>query len=309
VQTLQRIADLLPENFAAPILVVLHTGASPSMLPWILARAGPLPASHAVDGEPVRSGHIHIAPPDCHMLVHDGHIRLSHGPRENWARPAIDPLFRSVATAYGAEAIGVILSGLLNDGTAGLFEIRRQGGTTIVQDPKDAEAPSMPRSALENVSVDYSVAADEIAPLLVRLTTESERRRPPSGVHVMPNPQHRLDVPAAQTCPECGGALREEQLGTITQFRCHIGHVMTAEVLATAKLEMLENDLSACLRAVNERAELCREIARKHEALDNAPSAARWRMAADEASARANTLTGLTEQPWYDPESVPGRAA
>ena len=118
----------------------------------------------------------------------------------------------------------------------------------------------------------------------------------------MANPDHSLTVPTAQTCPECGGAMREEQLGSLTQFRCHIGHVMTADVLAAAQLEMLENGISTCVRAVNERAELCREIARKREALGDGTSAAQWRMAAEEADRRSRMLAEIAEKPWHDPE-------
>lgn len=301
VDALLKIAAGLPADFAAPVVVVLHIGASRSLMPALLGDAGALRASHATNGEKVLAGHIHVAPPDHHMLVEDGRIRLSRGPRENWARPAVDPLFRSVAQCYGPDAIGVVLTGALNDGTAGLFEIKRRGGITIVQDPSEAQAPSMPQSVLDNVETDYCVAVDAIAPLLARLT-RSERRTSSGGVHVMTDPDNHFTTPAAQTCPECGGAMREEQLGTITRFRCHIGHVMTAEVLAAANLEKLENDLSVCVRAARERAELCREIGRKHESLGNAPSAARWRKAADEAEARARRHAEIAEQEWYNPE-------
>lgn len=307
VQALQKLVSGLPARFQAPIVVVLHVGASRSMLPSLLGSAGAHEVSHATDGEPLRDGHIHVAPPDYHMLVEEGRIRLSRGPRENWARPAIDPLFRSVAQSYGPAAVGVVLTGGLNDGTAGLFQIKRLGGIAIVQDPAEAEAPSMPRSALDNVAVDYCVPIDEIPPLLARLIPHLERSNSFRGVHAMTKPDHHLTTPTAQTCPECGGALLEEQLGTITQFRCHIGHILTAEVLVATKLEMLENDLSVCVRAANERAELCREIARKHEALGNAPSASRWRAAADEAETRAQGLAGLAEQEWYNPESAQDR--
>lgn len=117
----------------------------------------------------------------------------------------------------------------------------------------------------------------------------------------MPSSDQNLSVPAAQTCPECGGAMREERLGTLRQFRCHIGHVMTAEVLAAAKLEMLENDISVCVRAANERAELCREIARSHDAQKKSASAARWRQAAEEAKQRASELAKFAERDWISP--------
>src|SRR5438552_117454 len=256
VHALKALVERLPKNFRTPILVVLHIGAARSVLPAILnARGGPT-ASHPADGELIRDGHIFVAPPDHHMLVADGHIRLSGGARENWARPAIDPLFRSVARNHGAGVIGVILSGALNDGTAGLYDIKQRGGMTIVQDPADAEAPSMPQSALHNVSVDYCLPLSEIAPLLTRLEKQRLSKTSTPGVFAMPDAEHKFSIPVALTCPECGGAMREEQRGTITQFRCHIGHVMTAEILAAAKLERLQNDVAVCVRAANEHTEL-----------------------------------------------------
>jgi two-component system chemotaxis response regulator CheB len=301
VDALRSLIAGLPEDFAVPIVVVLHVGARRSILPSLLQAVDGLTASHAMDGEPIRPGHIHVAPPDHHLLVEDGHLRLSRGPRENWARPAIDPLFRSVAAAYGHDAIGVILTGSLNDGSAGLFEIERRGGIAIVQDPAEAEDPSMPRSALEHVAVDYCVALAEIPPLLSRLT-KTVMPKGTSGVHLMPKQDQHFATPVAQTCPDCGGAMREEQLGTITQFSCHIGHVLTAEVLAAANLERLEDDLSVCVRAANERAELCREIACRHEAQKKTASAARWRKAAEETQAKAKILAEFAEKPWYDPQ-------
>src|SRR5215469_11668330 len=137
VDALRELVAALPQSFKTPVLVVLHIGSSRSILPGILSDLDDISASHASDGERIRNGHIYVAPPDHHMLVSDGHIRLSRGPRENWARPAIDPLFRSVANAFGADAIGVVLTGNLNDGTSGLYEIKRCRGVTIVQDPAD----------------------------------------------------------------------------------------------------------------------------------------------------------------------------
>lgn len=169
VATLQRLVAGLPPDFAAAVFVVLHTGAHKSELPHLLNHAGPLPAAHPRTGDPIQSGHIYVAPPDYHLIVERGHVQLMKGPKENWARPAIDPLFRSAARAYGRNVIGVILTGALNDGTAGLFEVKERGGTTVVQDPDDAENPSMPRSALAHVRVDHCVPLSRLPQLLVRL--------------------------------------------------------------------------------------------------------------------------------------------
>ena len=176
VQALLQVVSELPDDLPAAILAVVHIGSSPSMLPSILSDLGKLPASHAKTGEQIKEGHVYVAPPDHHLLVSDAYLHLSHGPRENGTRPAIDPLFRTAARAYGAGTIGVILTGGMNDGTAGLREIKNYGGTTIVQDPSEAEVSSMPQSALENVPIDYCTPLSHIPPLLVRLISEAEKR-------------------------------------------------------------------------------------------------------------------------------------
>lgn len=169
VKAIGVLAAALPADFAAAVLVVLHIGAHKSVLPWLLNRRGLLPARHPEDRDPIRPGHIYVAPPDHHLLVEPGHVRLSRGPRENWARPAVDPLFRSAARAYGPGVVGVVLTGGLNDGTAGLFEVKQRGGLTIVQDPADAISPSMPRSALRHVAVDHCLPLVDIPTLLAEL--------------------------------------------------------------------------------------------------------------------------------------------
>ncbi len=166
VEAIRFLAAALPPDFAAAVLVVLHIGAHRSVLPWLLNQKGPLPARHPGNGDPIRPGHIYVAPPDHHLLVEPGRVHLTRGPRENWVRPAIDPLFRSAAQAYGSGVVGVVLTGGLNDGTAGLFEIKRRGGVAVVQDPNDAASPDMPRSALKHVVVDHCLPLSEIAALL-----------------------------------------------------------------------------------------------------------------------------------------------
>lgn len=159
IRALLEIVSQLPAEFPAPVLVVVHIGRGRSALPQIIERAGVLSASHARHGEPVRPGHIYVAPPDVHMLVRSGRIVLDRGPRENHSRPAIDPLFRSAASEYGSGTIGVILSGALSDGTAGLMMIKGHGGTVIVQDPEEAIVGGMPESALNLVDADQVLAA------------------------------------------------------------------------------------------------------------------------------------------------------
>ena len=169
VEAVLALAAALPPDFAAVVFVVLHIGAHKSILPSLLNQVGPLRAYHPWDGMPINAGQIYVAPPDHHLLVEPGHVRLNRGPRENWVRPAVDPLFRSAARAYGPSVIGVILTGGLNDGTAGLFEVKQRGGITVVQDPNEAADPSMPRSALEHVAVDYCLPLQNIPALLLTL--------------------------------------------------------------------------------------------------------------------------------------------
>ena len=169
VEAIGFLASALPPDFAAAVLVVLHIGAHKSVLPRLLSQRGPLPACHPGDGDPIRPGRIYVAPPDHHLLVEPGRVRLARGPRENWVRPAVDPLFRSAAQAYGPGVVGVVLTGGLNDGTAGLFEIKRCGGVAVVQDPDDAVSPGMPQSALRHVAVDHRLPLAAIPALLAEL--------------------------------------------------------------------------------------------------------------------------------------------
>jgi two-component system chemotaxis response regulator CheB len=308
VHALRDIAAGLPKDFPSPVLVVLHIGAERSSLPEILSDAGPLPATHAEHRELMEPGHIYVAPADRHLLLVGDRLELSHGPRENFVRPAVDPLFRSVAEYHGADAVGIVLTGRLNDGTSGLFEIKRRGGTAIVQEPKWAEAPSMPRSALANVAVDFSLPLPEIPRQMVRLANQKSKNiSAHKGVHAMTEDQP-LALPVAQTCPECGGAMLEENLGTLTRFRCHIGHIMTAEILAAAQLACLEGDIAAVLRFLNERANLCRRMAEKHLANGNAEASRLWLHAGDEAMEREKAAKALTQLDWSHPEEAPVKA-
>jgi two-component system, chemotaxis family, protein-glutamate methylesterase/glutaminase len=230
VNAVSSLAAGLPGNLAAALFVVLHIGAHRSELPALLNQRGPLRAVHAKSGEPIAPGMIYVAPPDHHLIVELGHMRLTKGPRENWARPAIDPLFRGAARSYGPDVIGVILTGGLNDGTGGLYEVKRCGGIAVVQDPSEAAHPSMPRSALEHVEVDHCVSLEQLPELLARLVAERAAATPfvraraasarKQGSQM--RAPYKLEQPALATCPDCGGALRRTELGTLTQFACHI---------------------------------------------------------------------------------------
>ena len=169
LEAMEKLFADLPAEIPAAILCVLHVGPYPSQLPSILNRYSRLPAHHAEHGESIRAGEIYIAPPDHHLLVRRRHVALSRGPRVNWSRPAIDPLFASAAKGYGSGTIGIVLTGRLNDGTAGLYEIKRHGGTTIVQAPSDAISPVMPASALKHVAVDHCVPLAKMPRILFQV--------------------------------------------------------------------------------------------------------------------------------------------
>ncbi|GLS28437.1 two-component system, chemotaxis family, response regulator CheB [Mesorhizobium albiziae] len=311
VAALCRIAAAVPDTLKTPILVVLHIGTHRSELPKLLNAAGPLPAKHAEDGEMIKPGHIYVAPPDRHMTVTRGSLRLLRTPKVNWARPAIDPLFRSVAEGYGPSAIGVILTGNLNDGSLGLGEIKRCGGIAIAQDPDDAAYPEMPASAAAHVALDYRVPIAEMSNLLIRLVSGDDGKElvmpiTLSQPNAEPDPQiidgQPFERPIAVTCPECGGALHASGDGEIIKFGCHIGHSYTAEIMATAQFDEMERTMRAAVRFLNERAEFCLQMA-EHARLTQPDASAAWQAASKQALDRAYKLRDLVEQDWITPET------
>jgi two-component system chemotaxis response regulator CheB len=273
VEALLSLAAALPADFPAIVAVVLHVGAQPSILPELLTRAGALPARHAADLEQPRPGVLYVAPPDHHLLVSPEGLRLSRGPRENHTRPAIDPLFRTAALHWGPSAIGVVLTGQMDDGTAGLAAIKACGGTAVVQDPQEAVAPSMPASALANVDVDHCVLLTAIGPLLVRLAAAlapASRPAPPDLVlkeHALFEGENAMDTlgaiatPTQLTCPACGGTLSELKDSRPLRYRCHTGHAYTALTLDSAQADRTDHALQASLRALKEREALLRRMA------------------------------------------------
>ncbi|TWA75659.1 two-component system chemotaxis response regulator CheB [Azospirillum brasilense] len=310
LEALEALVGGLPGGLRAAVCVVLHIGDRPSAAPSILDRAGPLPASHATDREALRCGRIYVAPPGCHLVVElSGRLCLSRGPRENGTRPAVDPLFRSAARACGPAVIGVVLSGALNDGTAGLAEIKRRGGVAVVQDPADAWYPGMPRSALDHLAVDHCVPAAAMGALLVRLVAERDAdATPPAASKETPMEGiYDLNRPAALTCPDCGGALRETRVDTLPYFTCHIGHRYGADSMEEAQLHRMEQAFEVALRALNERAALCRRLAETAQGMGQALSAKRWDEAGREAHERAEVLIRFLGEEWIRPPFHPGR--
>jgi two-component system chemotaxis response regulator CheB len=249
----------LPADLPAPVAIVLHIGSHRSQLAEILQRQTPLAVTWAEDGMQIRPGTIYIAPPDQHLFVDPGVLRVARGPRENLARPAIDPLFRSAAQSYGAGVIGVILTGRLNDGTAGLLEIKRLGGVVVVQDPDDAEQPGMPRSALKHVSVDHVVELKGMGLLLGSLVSANVADRSEEST-TMKEHSRAFDTPVAFTCPDCGGALRREDSAAMLTYVCHTGHRVSGSVLATAQLENAERHIESTIRLLHEAESLAKDF-------------------------------------------------
>jgi two-component system chemotaxis response regulator CheB len=276
VEALAELVALLPADLPAAVCVVVHIPATNvSMLPKILSRAGVLAAINPREGEQIQPGLIYIAPPDRHLLIQDGLMRLGHGPRENGHRPAIDPLFRSAARAYGPRVVGVVLSGGLDDGTAGLLAIKREGGVTIAQDPTEAISPGMPRSAIENRAADYVLPVGDIAPLLVHLAHEPATERGESAMssdtddetkiarfdfHALKTTEHN-GVPSVFACPECNGTLFELRNGDMVRYRCRVGHAFSPDSLAAEQTRSIDEALWTAFRALEERAGLARRMA------------------------------------------------
>nr|WP_290225208.1 chemotaxis protein CheB [Trichocoleus desertorum] len=276
VEAIAQVAKTLPPDLPAAVLVVVHFPAhGKSVLPKILNRFGPLPASHAEDGAAILPGHIYIAPPDYHLIVKPGSLSLSHGPRENGHRPAIDMLFRSVARAYGPRTIGVVLSGALDDGTIGLELIKTQGGIAIAQDPNEALFDSMPRNAIANVEVDYVLRIADIAPTLSKLVnspipekvmTPYDNTQIEQEAEVVAEDKAALERgeyagrSSAVTCPECGGVLWELRNDNLVRFRCHVGHAYSLDSLVSEQADMVEQALWCAVRALEEKAALARRM-------------------------------------------------
>jgi two-component system, chemotaxis family, protein-glutamate methylesterase/glutaminase len=284
VEALQRLVHGLPERFPASLFVVLHLAPeSPSLLPEILERAGVLSAIQPKDGDQIRHGQIYVAPPDRHMLVERGVVRVVAGPKENRHRPAIDPLFRSAALAYGPRVIGAVLTGSLDDGTAGLISIKTRGGLTMVQDPETAYCGDMPRSAMRYVEPDFVLPIEQIGPKIFELvqqpvtSTSNGNGKSANGNHgdlqpeveaaeldpAMLHSSEHPGEPSPFACPECNGVLWEKKEGDLLHFRCRVGHAYTANNLAAEQSLGVESALWAALRALEENASLNERLAQR----------------------------------------------
>lgn len=281
IETLKELVRALPRDLPAAIMIVQHLSPRiESHLDQILLRAGAPSAKFASDGETIEHGQIYIAPPDQHLLVEPDHLRVVRGPKENRHRPAVDPLFRSAAWAYGPRVVAVVLSGTLDDGASGLWAVRSCGGVTVVQDPADALHAQMPMSALMALNVDHVVPLRDMGPLLEKLAREAvdSRRavsRPPSlqfeteAVDMTKDTDvedmRTIGQPAGFTCPACHGSLWELKDGELVRYRCHIGHAFGPDSLMTAQSEDVEAALEAALRALEEQGAAARRLSSRFD--------------------------------------------
>jgi two-component system chemotaxis response regulator CheB len=287
VETLRRVVAGLPPDLPAAICVVVHIApTSPSALAYILERAGPLTASQAADGDPLRPGTILVAPPDHHLVIEDGRARLNVGPRENGHRPAVDALFRSAAAERGGRVIGVILSGNRDDGAAGMAAIKAGGGGTIVQDPDEALYPGMPANAIANVAVDAVVPSDQIAEAIATLVQSDD---PPLSGAEGGDVWTAADV-AAMACPECGGVLVAGRQAGVEQWRCQVGHRYSQDSLADAQAASVEAALWLAIRALHERSDLLARLAHRCDERGQPRSARSFRTKARDAREQADLV-------------------
>jgi two-component system, chemotaxis family, protein-glutamate methylesterase/glutaminase len=309
VEALRIIAAQLPADFPCPILTVLHIGRHESILPQLLIKAGGLGASHAVDGEPIRAGHFHVAPPDRHLLVNGERILLSSGPKEHHARPAIDPLMRSAALELGPRVVGVVLTGHGEDGTPGLQAIKSHGGRTVVQDPETARYPAMPGTALRYVKPHLCVPLEQIASTLVEVAREPltvQAAGSPSAFEYEHNlflakgdPLENLKAvakPSTFVCPDCKGALWEVKESRPVRFRCHTGHAYTLGSLQRAQAEDSDTALWGAIRALQEEELLLRRMAEDARAESSGREAMRLLSAAERIADQAARLRAIVEE-------------
>jgi two-component system, chemotaxis family, protein-glutamate methylesterase/glutaminase len=309
VEGLRELFRGLKPNLHAAIFVVLHLPPdAKSFLPQILSRYCSIPVAQAQDEEKIQPGHAYIAPPDKHLILKNGIMRLAFGPKVNYSRPAIDPLFESAAANYGSRVIGVILSGNLSDGTQGLMRIKQTGGVAVVQDPEEALFPGMPSSALQYVPIDHLLSVSEVAPLINRLSdqavlVEGEKPVNPTQPAFSEDETNLIkdDIKSYEqgngsnqrsviSCPECGGVLWELQNGEMMSYRCHTGHVYNPEVLLASRGTELEKSFWTTIRLLVEKAAIANRLASNAKEGQNKDLEAYYLSIAEEAEYEAKRI-------------------
>lgn len=313
VRSLQQLVKHLPEDLPASVFIVQHLSPhKESSLPQILQRESKLPVSLAEPEMQIEKSHVYVAPPDRHLILENNHMKLVHGPRENYSRPSVDVLFRSAAYAYGPRVIGIVLSGSLGDGTSGLQAIKSSGGIAIVQDPNEALHPSMPMSAAQQVAVDASLPLAAIAAEIIRLVQQPVKTMKSKKTSQKKLAKNELDrtkieketinkegeygVPSVYSCPDCRGVLWEIKDGNLVRFRCRTGHAYIPEILSDRQSENIEASLWAAMTALEEKSSLSLRLAKRFSGLGDPHAADRFRSKSEDALEKAEVLRGILMQ-------------
>lgn len=307
VEALKDVVAGFPADLAVPVFIVLHVPPfMPSSLPQILSKSGPLHAEHPEDGARIEAGHIYVAPPDHHLLIERDTVAVKRGPKENRFRPSVDALFRSAAYTYGPGAIGVVLSGALDDGTSGLWSIQRMGGTAIVQELSQARFESMPRNVLEYVDADHIIPSTEIGARLGQLMREAlPELEPPDSVLLSRRLAMEVEIAAqdsayqkgvlelgkltAFTCPECHGALVQIDEGRISRFRCHTGHAYTDSALLEGVMASVGEMVWQVIRSLEESVMILNHMGESLNAAGDSAKAETFFVKARELEERSKT--------------------
>jgi two-component system chemotaxis response regulator CheB len=256
----------LPKSFAAPVLGVIHISEDASSLAEVIQRCTRLKLVDLKTPQPIRAGKVYVAPANRHLVVKSGCAVAVMGPRENRHRPAVDTLFRSAARAYRDSVIAVVLSGALDDGSAGALAVKARGGTVVVQDPDDAQMPDMPANVLRQVKTDHCAKLAQIPAILKRLVSQNGKMNLPergdsdcdANVDGFPATENE---PIALTCPECDGALLRVEDGKTVQWRCHVGHRFSLSSFTEAHADAVERAIWVALRKLKERAVISHQLA------------------------------------------------
>jgi two-component system chemotaxis response regulator CheB len=302
-EALRFLASRFPADLPASVFMVIHlSSAGRSVLDEILTEAGPLRATFAEDGERFERGRIYIARPGRHLIVDGDELRLGSGPRENNTRPAIDPLFRSLALCCGPRSVGVVLTGMLGDGSSGLQALQKSGGITVVQDPNDADFPDMPMAAIKRTTPDHVTHLANMPELLLELLRQPRGKPRPvpdtikyevevatTGRSAM-SAMDRIGQRSVLACPDCGGVMWEIDEGGILRYRCHVGHAYSAEVMSLALDDSLRRALGSALRALDERIALTRKLERQAINQGSNQLAASWAQKAAECEKEAQVI-------------------
>jgi two-component system, chemotaxis family, protein-glutamate methylesterase/glutaminase len=312
IDAIKTLCDSLPADIPAAVCIVIHVGAlGKNVIADIFGERCSIPVTTAVDGERLQQGHVYVAAADHHLIVLDDMIRLGRGPRENLARPAIDPLLRSVGLNHGSQAIGVVLTGMLNDGAAGLADLKRCGGVTVVQNPIEAQEREMPLAALAASDVDYQTPLAELGQLLGMLAVKPRdpSPAPPEDVRLEveialgratgTEEITRLATPVPLSCPACGGVMSQMKSSPPLRFRCQVGHGYTADALASEQEGSVDEALRVALRIVEERATLTQKMAEEARRGGFRHSAASYERTSTQSRRHVETLReALRSEQW-----------